>query len=63
MKQERRTETEEQKTRRQQAALACGKVKECLYPYKSCIGCKYNYVPDLRDGGCKLVNSSGSGSF
>lgn len=33
------------------------KVSVCVDPYRKdcCKGCKYNEVPDLRDGGCILL--------
>ena len=35
----------------------CNKGAECISPDTyGCIGCKYNIVPDLYDGGCKLLS-------
>ncbi len=35
------------------------KIEECRYPHKGdCKGCQYSYVPELSDGGCKLVHRS-----
>ena len=35
------------------------KISVCVYPYKyDCKDCKYNMVPELRDGGCILLNCS-----
>lgn len=35
------------------------KVSVCIYPYKrGCKGCKYNNVPELFDGGCKLIGNN-----
>lgn len=35
----------------------CNKGVECISPDTyGCIGCEYNMIPDLYDGGCKLLN-------